>query len=153
MSVHKARVAWRRETSSFDYAEYNRSHEWFFDETVVPASAAPAFLGDANRVDPEEAFVASVAACHMLTFLAIASRKRYIVESYDDQATGLMSKNGEGRLAITRVTLRPRIVFGGESPPDSAAVDRMHSLSHSECFIANSVRTEIVVEAPPATAG
>lgn len=147
MSVHKARVVWRRETESFDYPDYSRNHLWRFDAAEVAASAAPGFLGDPERIDPEEAFVASVAACHMLTFLAIASRKKYTVDAYDDEATGVLSNNAEGRLAVTRVTLRPRIVFGAQRRPDALAIERMHELAHKECFIANSVRTEIVVEA------
>lgn len=151
MSAHKARVVWRRDTESFAYPDYSRSHEWRFDKVVVPASAAPGFLGDGERVDPEEAFVASVAACHMLTFLAIASRKKYTIDDYDDEATGLLANNSDGRLAVTRVTLRPRITFSGERQPDDEAIARMHELAHKECFIANSVVTEIVVEPAPAS--
>lgn len=153
MSVHKARVVWQRETESFAYPDYNRDHEWRFGSIVVPASAAPGFLGEEGRVDPEEAFVASVSACHMLTFLAIASRKRHVVDRYDDEATGILAKNPDGRLAITRVTLRPRIGFADGGVPDAVALERMHELSHAQCFIANSVRTEIVVESPPDTDG
>lgn len=150
MSAHKARVVWRRDSESFDYPDYSRNHEWRFASAVVVASAAPGYLGDAQYVDPEEAFVASVAACHMLTFLAIASRKKYLVDAYDDDATGILSNNTEGRLALTRVTLRPRIVFAAGRRPDDETIARMHELAHRECFIANSVRTEIVIEAPAA---
>ncbi len=147
MSAHKAAIAWRRTSESFDYEEYSRNHEWRFDTVTVPASVAPGYRGDAGRVDPEEAFVASIAACHMLTFLAIASRKGFTVDSYRDEATGVLAKNDTGRLAVTRVTLRPRIEFGGAKLPDNAAIARMHGLAHDECFIANSVTTDIRIEA------
>ena len=147
MSAHKAGIAWRRTTDSFEYNDYNRNHDWRFEAVTVPASAAPGYRGEAGRVDPEEAFVASIASCHMLTFLAIASRKGLTVDAYDDDATGIMSKNDTGKLAVTRVTLRPRVEFGGDKQPDTAAITRMHELAHKECFIANSVSTDVVVEA------
>lgn len=146
MSAHKATIEWRRETDSFQYTDYSRDHVWRFDATTIAASAAPGFLGDAARVDPEEAYVASLSSCHMLTFLAIASKKGFIVDSYLDDATGVLAKNENGKLVITRVTLRPTVVFGGDKQPDAEAIDRMHHLAHSECFIANSVQSEIVIE-------
>lgn len=150
MSVHKATIVWSRQSDSFDYAEYNRDHSWDFESVQVAASAAPGFFGDAERVDPEEAFVASLSSCHMLTFLALASKKRFVVDSYRDEATGILAKNADGKLAITRVTLRPVIGFSGERRPDASAIQRMHERSHQECFIANSVRTEVIIEAADA---
>lgn len=148
MSEHHATVTWRRETTDFTYDHYNRDHVWQFPGgTEVAASAATAFLGSADRVDPEEAFVASLSSCHMLTFLAIAARRRLVVDRYLDHAIGTMEKNEQGRLAVTRVVLRPEIAFGGEAP-SAAEIEKLHKLSHRECFIANSVRTEITVEAP-----
>ncbi len=146
MSVHKATIEWQRETGSFQYAEYSRDHVWRFDETTISASAAPGYLGDEARIDPEQAYVASLSSCHMLTFLAVASKKGFVVDSYVDDATGVLAKNADGKLAMTRVTLRPNTVFSGDRLPDKTALDRMHELAHHECFIANSVRTEIVVE-------
>ena len=107
-------------------------------------SASPAYLGSPGLVDPEEAFVAALSSCHMLTFLAIAAKKRLVVDSYDDHAVGVMAKNANGKLAITQVTLHPKITFAGETP-DAETLDRIHHLSHEECFIANSVTTEITV--------
>lgn len=145
MSEHKATITWARGPSPFAYESYPRDHTWTFEGGIqVAASAAPAFLGNAALVDPEEGFVASVASCHMLTFLALAARKRLVVDGYDDDACGFLEKNAEGKLAITRVVLRPRIRFGG-SQPSAADVARLHELAHENCFIANSVRTEIVV--------
>jgi organic hydroperoxide reductase OsmC/OhrA len=147
MSEHRATIDWKRESQGFSYETYNRGHLWQFDGGVeVAASAAPAYKGDPERVDPEEAFVASVASCHMLTFLAIAARQRFVVDSYSDQAIGFMEKNEKGRLAITRVTLRPKIAFGGDKPPSDEQLAKLHELAHEQCFIANSVRTQISVE-------
>src|ERR687898_156582 len=115
MSEHVVDVSWVRGDHEFTYQAYSRDHEWRLD-----GSANPAFLGSDDRVDPEEAFVAALSSCHMLTFLAIAARKRLVVDSYDDHAVGLMEKNAQGRLAITRVMLRPKIVFAGEFPDSEA---------------------------------
>ena len=146
MSVHKARIEWQRETDSFKYADYSRDHVWHFDTTTIFASAAPGYLGDETRIDPEEAYVAALSSCHMLTFLAVASKKGYVVDSYVDDATGVLAKNEDGKLAMTRVTLRPKAVFSGDKKPDQDALDRIHELAHQECFIANSVKTEVVIE-------
>lgn len=145
MSEHRVTVAWERTTEEFTYEAYSRDHTWTFDGGVeVPASAAPAFRGTAGRVDPEEAFVAALSSCHMLTFLAIAARKRLVVDEYRDAATGYLEKNESGKLAITRVILRPRVTF--RDPPAPAVVARMHHTSHQECFIASSVKTDVRVE-------
>jgi organic hydroperoxide reductase OsmC/OhrA len=146
MSEHRATIQWQRESQGFSYETYNRGHRWSFDGGVeVAASAAPAYRGDPDRVDPEEAFVASIASCHMLTFLALAAGKRLVVDSYADEAIGFMEKNEKGRLAITRVTLRPKIAFGGEKPPSEEQISKLHELAHEQCFIANSVKTKINV--------
>jgi organic hydroperoxide reductase OsmC/OhrA len=147
MSEHNATVDWKRETPDFAYESYNRDHDWSFDAGItVRASANPAYMGSESCVDPEEAFVASLSSCHMLTFLALAARKRYIVDGYKDQAVGVLSKDAAGRLAMTRVALRPRVVFGGETIPSPDEVRRLHDQAHHACFIANSVKTEVVVE-------
>ncbi len=146
MSEHRVRVDWQRGDVEFSYDRYSRSHSWSFEGGIdVPASAAPAYLGDASRVDPEEAFVASLSSCHMLTFLALTARKRLVVDHYRDDAVGFMEKNEEGRLAVTRVELRPRIEFAGE-PPSEDVPARLHEQAHEHCFIANSVRTRVTVE-------
>jgi len=147
MSEHHATIRWQRESSDFTYDSYNRGHAWEFDAGLaVAASSAPAFRGDPDRVDPEEAFVAALSSCHMLTFLALAAKKRFTVDSYVDEAVGLMEKNAKGKLAITRVSLRPKVAFSGAKVPTSRDVDAMHHRAHEECFIANSVLTEVVVE-------
>jgi organic hydroperoxide reductase OsmC/OhrA len=147
MSEHKVTVDWKRETPDFAYESYNRDHDWSFDAGItVRASANPAYLGSENCVDPEEAFVASLSSCHMLTFLALAARKRYVVDGYRDQAVGVLSKDPASHLAMTRVVLRPRVAFSGEKIPSPEEVRRLHDQAHHACFIANSVKTEVVVE-------
>jgi organic hydroperoxide reductase OsmC/OhrA len=147
MSEHRVHVTWERGGTEFGYETYPRNHRWRFEGGVeVPASAAPAFRGDPKRVDPEAAFVAALSSCHMLTFLSIASRKRLVVDAYEDDAVGFLEKNEAGRLAITRVVLRPRVRFAG-IPPAAESIADLHERAHHECFVANSVRTEVAVEA------
>ncbi|MBI1239452.1 MAG: OsmC family peroxiredoxin [Alphaproteobacteria bacterium] len=147
MSEHRASIAWRRQTPGFGYDEYNRAHEVSYDAGItVPASASPEFRGEAERVDPEETFVAALSSCHMLTFLAIAARKRFVVDSYTDEAVGVMTKNDRGKLWVSKVTLRPRIVFGGDKQPTAEEVEHMHHSAHENCFIALSVKTDITIE-------
>ena len=147
MSEHDVMIDWKRETPDFAYESYNRDHDWHFDGGItVRGSASPAYQGGASCIDPEEAFVASLSSCHMLTFLAIAARKRYIVDSYRDQAVGILAKNEAGNLAITKVTLRPEVRFGGEKRPTTDELIRLHDQAHHACFIASSVKTDVVVE-------
>jgi organic hydroperoxide reductase OsmC/OhrA len=147
MSEHGVTVTWRRTSVSFDYEVYNRDHAWSFDGGVqVRASAAPAYHGDPDYVDPEEAYVAALSGCHMLTFLAIASRKRLIVDAYEDHATGFLEKNAQGKLAVTRVVLQPRVRFGGSAAPSHDELARLHEQAHHGCIIANSVLTTVTVE-------
>ncbi len=143
MSEHIATIDWKRQSDSFAYADYNRSHTWRVPNgPPIEASAAPKYLGTPGRMDPEEALVAAISSCHMLTFLAICARKRLIVDAYQDEAKGFMEKNDDGALAIIRVELSPRIRFSGPTP-DQEQLKDIHHLSHQQCFIANSVRTNI----------
>jgi organic hydroperoxide reductase OsmC/OhrA len=147
MSEHHATIHWQKTTASFAYEAYNREHEWRFDDgrTVVAASAAPAFRGKPEHVDPEEAFVAALSSCHMLTFLAICARKKIVVERYMDAAVGHLEKNPEGKLVITRVELHPRVDFGAGQAPDAGVLRELHEAAHRDCFLANSVKTQIGV--------
>lgn len=147
MSDHTASIRWSRGNAAFG-PDYPREHEWRFDSgQVLRASAAPGYKGAADAVDPEEALVAALSGCHMLTLLAIAQKKGFIVDAYEDDATGTLDKNSDGRLAVTRVVLRPRIAFAaGHAPPDADALAKLHESAHRNCFIANSVRCEVVVE-------
>ena len=147
MSEHKIIIRWKRELDDFSYSNYDRSHDWVFEGgTTIKASSAKEFLGKPELVNPEEAFAASLSSCHMLTFLAIASRKRFIVDSYEDNAVAILGKNSNGKLAVTKTYLRPKVSFSGDNIPDTAQILEMHHISHEECFIANSVLTEVIVE-------
>jgi organic hydroperoxide reductase OsmC/OhrA len=147
MSEHHAAVRWTRTSAGFTYDTYNRAHDVTFKRgaIVVPGSGAPEFKGDADRVDPEEAFVASLSACHMLTFLAICARKRLTVDAYTDDAVGFMEKGSNGKLWVARVQLHPTVKFATGTSPDAATLTEIHHLAHLECFIANSVKTDVSV--------
>ena len=152
MSEYLAKINWNRNGVLFSDNLYNRAHVWEFDGGLhVPASSSPHVvpipLSNPANVDPEEAFVASVSSCHMLWFLAIAAKKRFVVDSYVDKAVGVMEKDEQGKLAMTRITLRPSIVFAGAIPTDSQIYE-MHELAHENCYIANSVKTLITIESP-----
>lgn len=143
---HRATVSWQRTSDGFTYETYNRAHEWAFHGVTVPASAAPDFKGDAARVNPEEAFVASLSACHMLTFLSICTKRKLSLDSYRDEAAGYLEKNAQGRLAMTRVILRPQITWSKGVTVPEADLEKMHHQAHEGCFIANSVKTTVTVE-------
>jgi organic hydroperoxide reductase OsmC/OhrA len=148
MSEHKAIIKWKHSQGDFLKGTYSREHTWTFDGGVtVPASPAPTavrppFSNPAN-VDPEEAFVASISSCHMLTYLYVASRKGFEVASYEDEAVGLMSKNEHGSWWVSSVVLHPRIVYSGAKSPNPEEEHQMHEAAHEQCFIANSVKTQI----------
>jgi len=151
MASHSATVRWHRGDAAFTDNRYSRAHRWYFDGGIeVPASASPHVVplpfSSAAAVDPEEAFVAAVSSCHLLWFLSIARKHGYVVNAYDDEALGMMTKNDAGKMFISTVTLRPRVVFDGEKQPDAATLERLHHEAHEECFIANSIRTEVRVE-------
>jgi organic hydroperoxide reductase OsmC/OhrA len=152
---YTAAVVWRLAgEEDFARGRYSRGHAWRFDGGIeVPASASPSVVpapwSREDAVDPEEAFIASLSSCHMLFFLDFARRAGIVVESYEDEAVGTMERIAPGRMAMTRVMLRPRIVFVGEAP-GQAALDDLHHKAHEACFIANSVKTEITIEAPQA---
>jgi len=146
MSEHKVTLRWERGGTEFSYQKYPRDHTWSFEGGHrMVASAAPAFLGNPAHVDPEEAFVASLSSCHMLTFLAIACKQKFVLDSYEDEAVGHLEKTADGKLAITRVELRPQIMWGGDRKPTVEELDKMHHAAHENCFIANSVKTEVNV--------
>ncbi len=159
MSDHKAIIHWQN-TSGADFLKgrYSREHTWTFDGgTVVKASASPSVVplpyANAAFVDPEEAFVASVSSCHMLTFVFLAGRKGFAVESYTDNAVGHMTKNEKGAAWISAIELSPRVVYSGTKLPTAAEEEMLHHQAHEQCFIANSVRTKITVSKPTETVG
>lgn len=151
---YTATIRWTRDGASFPDNRYSRGHTWTFDGGVtVPASSSPLVvpppLSPENAVDPEEAFVAALSSCHMLTFLAIAAKKRFTVDAYEDRALGVMTKNQNGKLFVSKVTLDPRIEFSGDTVPSPEQIAELHHLAHKECFIANSVITDVVVAGLP----
>lgn len=152
MSTYTAGIRWARGDQPFTDNRYSRAHAWHFDGgVVVPASSSPSVvprpMSVAAAVDPEEAFVASLSSCHMLWFLSIAAGRGHVVDAYADDASGVMARDAAGRLALTVVTLRPLVTFGGAGHPGPAALDALHHAAHAECFIAHSVRSEVVIEA------
>jgi organic hydroperoxide reductase OsmC/OhrA len=150
MHQYEARIRWTRHGETFTDNRYSRSHDWQFDGGLtVPASSSPSVVPRYSvdkAVDPEEALVASAASCHMLWFLSLAARRGFVVESYVDQAFGVMNKNSEGKIAFQRITLRPEIQFSGERVPSAADLAALHHAAHDECYIASSLRCEVVVE-------
>jgi organic hydroperoxide reductase OsmC/OhrA len=153
MSEHHATIRWAHSGGDFLKGMYSREHTWTFDGgATVAASPSPAVVpkpySNEACVDPEEAFVASIASCHMLTFLYVAAKAGIQIERYDDDAVGTMTKNEHGVPWVGTVVLKPRITYGGAKLPAQADVDRLHHTAHEQCFIANSVKTTIVVQKP-----
>jgi len=155
MSQHKATVAWHLPAAGkiagadFLKGKYSRAHTWSFDGgAVVEASSSPGVvpvpMSNAANVDPEEAFVAALSSCHMLTYLYAAARKGFIVERYRDEAVGVLAKNEQGVFWVKTVTLHPRIAYIGGAP-SPAEEDELHHQAHAQCFIANSVKTDVIV--------
>ena len=150
MAKHDALIVWRSD-GQFSTGRYSRAHQWRFDGgAIVPASSSPHVvpvpLSDPAGVDPEEALVASASSCHMLWFLDLARRAGFEVESYRDDAVGEVGKDERGRIALRTIRLRPAIVFTGKQP-SADELERLHDGAHENCFIANSLRSEVVVDA------
>lgn len=157
MTDHQATINWTRigDPADFLRGKFSREHTWTFDGgVVVPASPSPSVVrvpySNPESVDPEEAFVAAIASCHMLTFVYLAGRSGIVVDGYTDTAVGSLTKNEKGIAWVSTVTLHPRVLYGGDTAPTQEEEDSLHHEAHEQCFIANSVRTEIVVAPPPA---
>jgi len=148
MSEHRVRLRWLNDTDSLEYARYTRDHVWqFAGGAELVASAAPEYRGNPAHVDPEAAFVAALSSCHMLSFLAIAARGRLVVLEYTDEAIGHLEENAEGCRAVTRVELSPVVRLAPGAEITDAAFEALHERAHAECFIANSVRTQVLCRA------
>ena len=152
MAEYVATVEWSRGGQPFLDNRYSRAHDWRFDGgAVVRGSSAPSSvpvpMSDPAAVDPEEALVAAVSSCHMLFFLAFAAKAGFTVDSYRDDAVGVMGKDDRGKTSITAVTLRPAVAFSGETRPDAAALADLHHRAHEHCYIASSIRAPVTVEA------
>lgn len=152
MSEYTATIRWdRNPEEDFTDNQYSRAHTWEFDGGArVPASSSPHVVplpySEEANVDPEEAFIAALSSCHMLVFLSIAAKRDYVVESYVDEAVGVLGEDAAGKTSVTEVTLRPRVLFSGERFPTREQMERMHDTAHENCFIANSVKTEVTTE-------
>lgn len=147
MSEYKVTLLWTSGTTDFTYKTYSRTHTWKFGGgTAIEASAAPEYLGKAELVNPEEAFAASLSSCHLLTFLALAAFQKLVVERYEDQAVAVVGKNTAGKMAVLQVTLNPKVTFSGEKKPTSEELEALHQKAHTECFISNSVVSEVIVK-------
>ncbi|MCA9408095.1 MAG: OsmC family protein [Candidatus Omnitrophica bacterium] len=146
MSEHKIVLEWKRESENFDYDTYNRNHAVAFDNGLkIKASAAPDYKGHPGCVDPEEMLVAAVSSCHMLTFLAIASKRKIVIDQYDDNAVGFLEKNSDEKMAVTRIELHPQIVYGQDKKPTKEEEGALHQQAHQHCFIANSVSARVQI--------
>jgi len=148
---YRATVKWKRDGSAFTDQRYSRGHSWSFDGGItVPASSSPLSVrlpySVAEAIDPEEAFVAALSSCHMLTFLYVAAKQGFVVDEYADDAVGEMTRNERGKMWVSKVTLAPAITFAGEKRPSPEQLDELHHLAHEECYIANSVKSEVVIQ-------
>lgn len=144
MSEHHATVSWKRTTKDFVYETYDRSHSVSYPGGIVHgASAAKEFMGKAELANPEELLAAALSSCHMLTFLAVCAKSRIAVDSYEDRATAILDKNAAGKLAVTKIFLRPKTTFSGDTPVDGAKLKELHEKAHRNCFIAQSVACEV----------
>jgi organic hydroperoxide reductase OsmC/OhrA len=152
MSTYTATIRWTRDQSTdFSRGHYSRAHSWEFDGGVtVPASPSPHVVpqpwSDTSAVDPEEAFVASLASCHMLFFVDLARRAGFVVDSYVDQSEGVLEKRHDGKMWMSQVRMRPQVAFSGDKRPTDADIADLHDRAHDQCFIANSVTTKVIVE-------
>jgi organic hydroperoxide reductase OsmC/OhrA len=148
MSTYTVALNWNRNNARFTDNRYSRAHAWHFDGGVtVPASSSPHLVplpySDATAVDPEEAFVAALSSCHMLSFLSIAAKNHFVVDEYRDEAIGFMGRNESGKEAMTLVMLKPHVLFSGGKTPTDVDVQMLHHEAHEVCYLANSVRTKV----------
>lgn len=151
MTHYNATISWNRQGEPFTDNRYSRLHRWSFDGGIeCRASSSPHVvpepMSSADAVDPEEAFVAALSSCHMLWFLSLAAKRGYVVETYRDDADGIMARNNAGKLAVSVVTLRPNVTFSGDKQPDEQAFQALHHQAHELCYIANSVKSEVRCE-------
>ena len=147
MSEHKVKISWQNKGTDFSYAAYDRTHTWEFEGgKTIQASAAPEYMGKIDFINPEEALAASLSSCHMMTFLFVCSKKKYIVETYQDDSKAILAKNENNKMAVTELYLYPKVTFRGENQPSNEMIDVLHEKAHEECFIANSVLTKIIIE-------
>ncbi len=147
MSEHKIDLAWKKGSEEFTYETYNRNHQIHFEGGQnILSSSTKATFGNPENTNPEELLAAAVSSCHMLTFLAVASKKKKIVLSYSDSATAILDKAETGKMMVTKIILKPVITFAEETPVDKEELDKMHDSAHRNCFIGLSVKSEVIIE-------
>ncbi|MBE2294084.1 MAG: OsmC family protein [Phycisphaerales bacterium] len=147
MSSYSISLNWQRETPDFDYKTFNRGHVWQLSgDQTVRGSAAPDYSGDADMSNPEEALLAALSSCHMLTFLAIAALKKLVVERYEDEPVAELGKNERGKMMVSQLTLRPKVTFSGTVAPSPETVMDLHRKAKENCFIGNSLLTPVALE-------
>lgn len=148
----KSKIVWtRKPEEAFLDGKYKRIHQWIFEGGLrLNASSSPEIvplpMSDPALIDPEEAFITSVASCHMLFFLSIAAKKKFVLNYYEDSPTAILGKNKDGNLSIRSLVLNPLVTFEGARVPDETAIHQLHELAHSNCFIANSINTQITIK-------
>lgn len=147
MSEHKIKINWQRNTSDFNYETYDRTHTINFSGgEQIEASAAPEYSGNPKLPNPEELLVAAVSSCYMLTFLALCAKQKFVINSYQDDAKGILGKNAAGKMAITEIILHPTINFSGDNQPDAPTLKTIREKAHTYCFITQSVNATVKVE-------
>jgi organic hydroperoxide reductase OsmC/OhrA len=150
MHKHESSIIWERKDQKFVDNKYSRAHRWVFDGVEVPASSSPSVLpvplSTTEAIDPEEALVAAASSCQMLFFLSLAAKQGFVVDRYCDQADGIMGKNTEGKTFMAKITLRPKVEFSGSKQPTAAEMAELHHMAHEQCYIGNSIKSEIVIE-------
>jgi organic hydroperoxide reductase OsmC/OhrA len=147
MSEHRIKLNWQRQTPDFVYDTYDRSYGVKFEGgQEVKGSAPTQFLGKAELTNPEELLAASLAACHMLTFLAVSCKGGYIIDTYKDHATATLEKNEAGKVAVTKILLKPLVSWSGTKIPDAATIKGLHDKAHANCMIANSIKSQVTIE-------
>lgn len=147
MSEHRIELKWAKTTPDFQYETYDRTHQVRFSGGIeCRASSAPEYLGNKDLTNPEELLVAAVSSCHMLTFLAVAAKSKLTLETYEDQAVGYLEKDDSGKVWVKKIVLKPKTKFSGANPPDPEKLKSLHDKAHHNCFIANSIKTEVTYE-------
>jgi organic hydroperoxide reductase OsmC/OhrA len=147
MSEHKANINWKRATPDFVYETYDRTHQISFEGgQKITGSAAPQFAGKAELANPEEILAAALSSCHMLTFLAVSAKGGFTVDSYEDIPVAILEKNEKGKMAVTKIHLRPKAIFSGPKRPESAQLQELHSKAHANCMVGNSLLSQVIVE-------
>jgi organic hydroperoxide reductase OsmC/OhrA len=148
MSEHRIELEWLRRDGIFERGKYSSAHDITFSDTqTIKGSPSPAFGGDDSAADPEQLFASAISACHMLTFLAVAANRGYVIDTYHDSAVATLAKNAQGQMAVVKVVLKPKVSFSGEKHPTAEDYQKLHERAHAGCFIAHSVNSEVVVDA------